>query len=110
MKACAIANANEHEEFSWEDVEIEDKNIDSASIFEQESESTEESTYLIENGTGQTLTSCETFLSVKEESKLDYLGVCYAHFIFDQSHIKRYELSKKVGFIIAVVYFTISVF
>ncbi|CAG8676777.1 4196_t:CDS:1, partial [Ambispora gerdemannii] len=42
-KAYAIADANEYEEFSWENAEIEDKNIDSASIFEQESEeSTEE--------------------------------------------------------------------
>ncbi|CAG8649243.1 9744_t:CDS:2 [Ambispora leptoticha] len=50
-KVYAIVNVNENEEFSWEDIEIEDKNMDSVSIFEQKSELTEEDAYLIEDVT-----------------------------------------------------------
>ncbi|CAG8796829.1 5274_t:CDS:1, partial [Racocetra persica] len=58
-KAHIMANADENKEFTLEDLEVENEELDSISVLKPEStESVEGSTYSIESVSNQSLTSC----------------------------------------------------
>ncbi|CAG8795516.1 23703_t:CDS:2, partial [Cetraspora pellucida] len=126
-KAYAMAAADENEDLIWEDIEVENDETDSISIFN--SESTEGSIYVVDNVSSKSLTSCvlidtvdghiqccasqterqrpltqlvgtweiddKVFLKAKEENKLHSLGVCYAHFVFDQKSLHQQHIKKQ---------------